>query len=103
MIELAGGTNAAAAAGYSGWKTLNRENIQAMAPEVLICQVSAGQARAAAKYWRTLSDLPAVRADRVYSVTDSKWTVPSIWSAEFAERLVAMIHPEIQREGAAGD
>jgi len=103
MIDLAGGTNAAASSGYSGWKMLNRENIQAMAPEVLICQVSPGQERQAEEYWQTLSDVPAVRLGRVHLVTDSRWTVPSIWSAGFAENLAGMLHAETKREGALRD
>ncbi|KKK98102.1 hypothetical protein LCGC14_2646120, partial [marine sediment metagenome] len=42
MIAIAGGLNAASLKGYSNWPSLNRENIQAMKPEVLICQVSPG-------------------------------------------------------------
>ena len=102
MIDAAGGLNAAAAAGYSGWRTLNRENVISMAPEVLVCQVSPGQEAAAADYWRTLGDLPAVRAGRVHVVTDSRWTVPSIWSARFAEELASMIHPDQPAKEAHG-
>jgi iron complex transport system substrate-binding protein len=93
MISAAGGANAAAEEGYSGWRTLNRENVLAMAPDVLICQVPPGREEAAKEYWQMLADLPAVRAGRVFTVTDNRWTVPSIWSADFTVRLAAMIHP----------
>ena len=95
MIALAGATNAASSAGYAGWKTLNRENIQAMAPEVLICQVAPSQQDAAKRYWQSLPDLPAVKAKRVHTVSDGRWTVPSVWSAELAEELARIVHPEL--------
>jgi len=95
MIALAGATNAASSAGYAGWKTLNRENIQAMAPDVLICQVAPAQQNASEQYWQSLPDLPAVKAKRVYAVTDDRWTVPSAWSAELAEKLALLVHPEL--------
>ena len=91
MIQLAGGSNAAADRGYSGWKNLNRENIQAMAPDVLICLTSAGQEQAALEHWRSFSDSPAVKANRVYVLTDRRWTIPSIRSADFAAELAGMI------------
>jgi len=92
MISLAGGSNAAAARGYAGWKTLNRENILAMAPEVLVCQVAPGQEGAAREYWQSLSSLPAVAAGRVHIVTDPRWTIPSLRSVEYARELARMIH-----------
>lgn len=93
MITLAGGVNAAAARGYNGWKTLNRENILAMAPQVLICQVPSGQEAAAREYWQSLPSLPAVAAGRVHVVTDVRWTIPSLRSVDYAAELAAMIHP----------
>jgi len=102
MIEAAGGRDAATSAGYHGWKRLNRENIIAMAPDVLICQVSTGQAPAAKAYWKTLGDLPAVRGGEVYVVTDNRWTIPSAWSAGFAERLAEILHPAAMAGGIAG-
>ncbi len=94
MIRTAGGIDAATDRGYSGWKMLNRENILAMRPDVLICQVSDGQEPAARKYWRTLGDLPAVQQGRVFIVTDRRWTIPSIRSAQYAGKLAEMIHPD---------
>ena len=101
MIRLAGGRNAAADRGYEGWKTLNRENILAMSPEVLICQVSPAREAEAREYWKTLSHLPAVASGRIFVVTDSRWTIPSMRSADFAEKLAAMVHPESEGKGAA--
>ena len=94
MIRLAGGVNVAAERGYERYPTLNRENIQAMAPDVLVCQVAPGQEDAARAYWQTLADLPAVRSGRVFIVTEQGWTIPSLRSAEYAKRLAAIIHPD---------
>jgi iron complex transport system substrate-binding protein len=95
MIELAGGVNAASARGYHGWKRLNRENILAMTPEVLICMTTPEQVDAAREYWQTLGDLPAVRQGRVHIVTDPRWTIPSLRSASYAKKLAEKIHPEL--------
>ena len=100
MIELSGGINAAALRGYSGWKTLNRENILAMRPEVLICQVPSAQENEAMEYWRTFGDLQAVKANRIHTVTDERWTIPSVWSADFAGRLSEILRLS---EGTPGD
>jgi len=93
MITLAGGANVAAEQGYAGWKNLNRENILAMAPEVLICQTKPGREQAARDYWLGLNDLPAAKEGRIYTVTDDRWSIPSVWSADLAARLSMLIHP----------
>jgi len=103
MIRLAGGTNAAADRGYAGWKKLNRENILAMAPQILICQVGARGQGEARRYWRTLADLPAVRKGRIFCVTDRRWTIPSMRSGALAEQLAEMIHPDSEREETRSD
>lgn len=92
MISVAGGVNAPSEQGYSGWKTLNRENILAMNPDVIICQISPGQEDAAIAYWNTLAELPAVRSGKVFVVTDRRWTIPSLRSVEYIESLFGMIH-----------
>jgi len=103
MIRLAGGTNAAADRGYVGWKNLNRENILAMAPQILICQVAPGRRDEARKYWRSLTGLPAARNGRIFCVTDRRWTIPSMRSAVLAEQLAEMIHPDIGPEETRRD
>ena len=103
MIGLAGGTNAASARGYAGWKKLNRENILAMKPEVLVCQVPPGDQARAREYWQTLDDLPAVRDREVFLVTDRRWTIPSMRSAELAGKLAEMIHGDRSSAGGGDD
>ena len=96
MIQLAGGVNAPTAHGYTRYPTLNRENILAMEPDVLICQVASGSEQKAIEYFQTFRDLPAIKNDRLFVVTDRRWTIPSMRSAEFAEKLAEMIHPSVR-------
>lgn len=103
MIQTAGGINAPTQRGYSGWKTLNRENILAMAPDVLICLVPENQAVAAMGYWQSMGDLPAVKAGRIYTVADDRWMIPAAWSADFASQLAEILHPQIGPLEEAGD
>ncbi len=100
VITTAGGVNAAALRNYKGWKRLNIENILAMEPDVLVCQVSPGYEQKAIDHWRKLTDLPAVRTGRVFTVTDRRWTIPSMRSAEVARERSLMIHPMPTSQGA---
>ena len=90
MVELAGGVNAAA--NYKGWVNLNKEAIQAAAPDVLICRTDAGQEEAVKARWMGLPNLPAARTGRVYMVTDRDWTIPSARMAKLARRLSEMMY-----------
>jgi iron complex transport system substrate-binding protein len=92
MIRLAGGTNSASDAGYIRYPTLNRENILAMHPEVIVCQVALGQEKQAREYLQTFEDVPAVQGGSVFVVTDRRWTIPSTRSVEYAMQLAKMIH-----------
>jgi iron complex transport system substrate-binding protein len=100
MITLAGGLNAAAERGYTGWPNLNRENILAMAPEVVVCQVAAGQEEQGRQYWQSFGDLPAVKSKRVFVVTDRRWTIPSMRSADLAAQLAEMVRSSDAGQGA---
>jgi len=95
MIQRSGGLNAAAQRGYTGWKTLNRENILAMEPDVLLCQVDPGQEQDARAHWQSFVGLPAVKQGRVFVVSDRRWTIPSMRSADYTARLAETIHPQI--------
>ena len=100
MIELVGGTNAAA--GLAGWKGINLEHVLALRPAVLVCQASAGQEGAARAYWQVLGDLPAVAGRRVFIVTDRHWTIPSTRMAALAAELAAFVRGPAG-EGGRGD
>lgn len=98
MIELAGGVNAAAR--YKGWTTLNKETIQAAAPDVLICRTDAGREDAVKGRWMSLPELPAARTGRVYIVTERDWTIPSGRMAKMARKLSDMIHAKAATRAA---
>ena len=98
MIELAGGVNAASR--YKGWTTLNKEVIQAAAPDVLICRTDAGREDAVKGRWMSLPELPAARTGRVYIVTERDWTIPSGRTAKMARKLFDMIHAKAATRAA---
>ena len=98
MIELAGGVNAAA--NYKGWVNLNKEAIQAAAPDVFICRTEAGQQEAVKARWMGLPELPAARTGRVYMVTDRDWTIPSARMAKLARKLSEMMYPPAETRAA---
>ena len=95
LLAIAGGTNAAAEAGLSGWANINLETVLKLQPDVLICQVSGGerQIAAAERYWRRLTGLKAVKTDRLYVTGDRRLTIPGSRVAETARKLAEMIHP----------
>ena len=99
IIELAGGIDAAG--DYKRWSGVNAEYIIAAAPDVLICQVDAGQEYAARKYWMGMEGLPAARTGRVHVVTDRHWTIPSPRLTKIAAEAADIIHPQT-REGDRG-
>jgi len=92
MIELAGGTNAAAEK-YDRWANISNEGVLALSPEVLVCLVEPGTESAAREHWRRLADVPAVASGRVHVVTDRNWTIPSTRSSALAAALADMLHP----------
>lgn len=98
MIELAGGVNAAA--DYKGWENLNKEVIQAAAPDVFVCLTDPGREEAVKARWMSLPELPAARTGRVYIVTDRDWTIPSARMAKVARRLSEMLHPPAETRAA---
>ncbi len=98
LIELAGGTNAAAS--YEGWATLNLEYALAAQPEVLLCWTVPDVAQQDLARWQALEDLPAARSGRVHVVTEPSWTLPTPGLLLHAQQLAAMLHPAAQ--GGAG-
>lgn len=95
MITLAGGANAGVPGGkHPRWRNMDIEEIIAARPEVIICQVLPGREKDARNYWSNVPNLPAAKTGRIHIVTDRRWTIPSIRSAEFAGQLVGMIHPD---------
>jgi ABC-type hemin transport system substrate-binding protein len=94
LVGLCGGVNAGdPGRPHKRWRTVDLEEILAAAPEVIVCQADPARREAARQYWLARGELPAARAGRVHVVTDSRWTIPSTFSAEIARRLAGLIHP----------
>ena len=94
LIEVGGGINAGLdIPGANAWQRTHIDHIVAARPDVLICQVRPEEADEAVSYWQQWEDLPATRSDRVYVVTDSDWTIPSLRLPHFAGLIAEMAHP----------
>jgi iron complex transport system substrate-binding protein len=92
LLALAGAKNAAA--GLTGWQTIDVEYALSVQPEVLVCwSPEADTARDLAR-WRGLADLPAAREGRVLGITGQSWLMPTPRLTERARDLLAMVHPE---------
>jgi len=102
LIEVAGGVNAGAdVPGTQRWRAANAEAVVAARPDVLICRVDPGAQDPAVAAWRKWADMPAVKAGRVFTVTDRHWLVPSARVAALAEPLADLVHPDTRAGGAA--
>lgn len=95
VLRVAGGTNALDP-GLSGYPTIDRERLVALAPEAVV-QILPGasdavlaQARAA---WSSVPSLPAVRDGRVSVITEPWAMLPGYRQAELATRLAELLHP----------
>lgn len=95
LIELAGGKNVAA--GSAAYPRFNREQVLALAPEVIIVSSMArGVSFAEIKtQWERFSQLPAVQHQRVHIVESDLFDRPTPRLADALELLVKLIHPEI--------
>ena len=101
MIDAAGGVNAGADVKGSGlWRNTGAEGILAARPDVLIVQAEPGREPAAREFYQKLADLPAARAGQVHVLSDQLWTIPGLHLADLAQRLAAMIHPDLPTQPA---
>lgn len=100
LLVRCGGVNAAEAIpGQPRWREATIEAIHKAAPDVLICQMlHAERAESAREYWLRWPDLPAVKAGRVFVVTDPHWTIPSARVADLGLKLVQMLHGPATQE-----
>lgn len=94
LLVRCGAVNAGdAIPGQPRWREVTIEAIHKAAPDVIICQMlRAERAESARKYWLRWTDLPAVKARRVFVVTDPHWTIPSARVADLGLKLVQMLH-----------
>jgi iron complex transport system substrate-binding protein len=95
VLQVAGGANALDASS-SGYPTIDRERLSALAPDVIV-QILPGASEAvlaqARANWSELLMLPAVRDGRVYVITEPWAMLPGYRQAELAERLSGLLHP----------
>ncbi|MFZ0132701.1 MAG: cobalamin-binding protein [Desulfobacterales bacterium] len=95
LIVLAGGQNLAT--GSTAYPRFNREQVLALAPEVIIITsmtrgASFDQIKAEWQHW---ADIPAVRNQRIEIVDSDLFDRPSPRLVDALEMLVKLIHPEI--------
>jgi iron complex transport system substrate-binding protein len=98
MISYAGGQNA-----YSGgtvpFPTVSNESIISMNPEVIIDLVPADKnpidTNVIIKQWKNLSQIEAVKKNRIYVFTEDYMTIPGPRVAMALEKLAKAIKPEL--------
>ncbi len=98
LIVLAGGDNIAA--GSTAYPRFNREQVLALAPEVIIISsMTRGASFEQIKQeWQNWPKIPAVQHQRIYIVDSDLFDRPSPRLVEALEMLVKLIHPEIMEK-----
>lgn len=99
LIETAGGRNLTA--GDVPYPRLSREQVLALAPEVIIVtSMARGDAFKKMKAeWERWSDLPAARLGRVHLVDSNFFDRPTSRMVTGLELLFDLIHPELNEQG----
>jgi iron complex transport system substrate-binding protein len=99
LIVRAGGINVAA--GSSAYPHFSREQVLALAPEVLIItsMSRSGAFEKAKADWNRLTHMPAVRQKRIYTVNSDVFDRPSPRLLDALEILTRLLHPELFKDG----
>ena len=99
LIVRAGGINVAA--GKRAYPHFSREQVLALAPDVLIITSMArsGAFEKAKADWNRLSHMPAVREKRIYTVNSDVFDRPSPRLLDALEMLTRLLHPKLFKEG----
>ena len=100
LIVRAGGINVAA--GNKAYPHFSREQVLALAPDVLII-TSMSRSRAFEKAkaeWSRLTHMPAVQKNRIYTVDSDVFDRPSPRLLEALEILTRLLHPGLFKDGA---
>ena len=99
LIVRAGGINVAA--GNRAYPHFSREQVLALAPDVLIITSMArsGAFEKAKADWNRLSHMPAVREKRIYTVNSDVFDRPSPRLLDALEILTRLLHPKLFKEG----
>jgi iron complex transport system substrate-binding protein len=100
LIVRAGGINVAA--GNSAYPHFSREQVLALAPDVLIITTMArsGAFEKAKADWNRLSHMPAVRKNRIYMVDSDLFDRPSPRLFDALEILTRLLHPKLFEDGS---
>jgi iron complex transport system substrate-binding protein len=100
LIVRAGGINVAA--GKGAYPHFSREQVLALAPDVLIITTMArsGAFEKAKADWGRLSHMPAVRKKRIYTVDSDLFDRPSPRLLDALEILTRLLHPQLFEDGS---
>lgn len=96
VLTVAGGTNAL---DQVGWPTIDRESLIAAKPEVILHLLPGASPQVveqAKRVWATMPELPAVKDQRVYIVTEWFALQPGLQLGNLAERFAALLHPDTE-------
>jgi len=98
LVESAGGINIFADAKGS-YPRISKEALVQRRPdliiEILAEGISPDNRRLLRKDWERLASLPAVKAGRIYFLSDDYLLIPGVRVAQTARRLVRIIHPNL--------
>jgi iron complex transport system substrate-binding protein len=99
LIVRAGGINVAA--GNRAYPHFSREQVFALAPDVLIItsMSRSGAFEKAKADWNRLADMPAVRNERIYTVDSDVFDRPSPRLLDALEILTRLLHPNLFKDG----
>jgi iron complex transport system substrate-binding protein len=99
LIVRAGGINVAA--GHSAYPHFSREQVLALAPDVLIItsMSRSGAYEKAKADWNRLADMPAVRHKQIYTVNSDVFDRPSPRLLDALEILTRLLHPQLFKDG----
>ena len=100
LIVRAGGVNVAA--GNSAYPHFSREQVLALSPDVLIItsMSRSGAFEKAKADWNRLSDMTAVRENRIYTVNSDVFDRPSPRLLDALEILTRLLHPKLFEDGS---
>lgn len=95
LIKTAGGINVAA--GDAAYPRFSREQVLALAPDVMIITSMARRAafEKVRREWRHYDQIPAIRDQRIHLVDSDLFDRPSPRLIDALELLAALIHPDL--------
>jgi len=100
VIELAGGRNVFGELDIA-YPQVTVEEIVARGPTVILEAVPGADSAATAAMpaqWQSLPTIPAVRTGRIHVLTEDYVLIPSPRVVHLADRIAALLHPEVGRE-----